>query len=150
MKQSPEAVRLDMTLRSSALVAGGFMGDDPRSVSEVMDADAGALSRLGVTAGEVAARMREITDKAATAESTWVEIDANREAVVNDTRGSLPCPWPHEAWFLKRVTTLRRKDTGKTVRWSELNIHMIAAHGFFEGKGSLFRTEPADLVEILF
>jgi hypothetical protein len=150
MKQSPETVKLDVILRSSALVAGGFMGNDPRSVTEVIDADAGELSRLGVTDKQIAARMRKITDKAATAESTWVEIDANREAVVDDTRGSLPCPWPHEAWFLKRVTTLRRKDTGRTVRWSELNIHMIAAHGFLEGKGSLFRTEPADLVEILF
>jgi hypothetical protein len=150
MKQSPEVVKLDVILRSSALVAGGFMGADPRSVTEVIDADAGVLSRLGATTEQIAARMREITEKATAALGAWVKIDTNREAMVDDTRGSLPCPWPHEAWFLKRVTTLRLKGSGKTIRWSDLNVHMIAAHGFFEGRGSLFRTGPAELVEILF
>ena len=67
MKQGPEVQHLDIALRLSTLVAGGFMGDDPRSVTEVIDTDAGELSRLGVTAGDIAARMKEITEKAAAA-----------------------------------------------------------------------------------
>jgi hypothetical protein len=150
MKQSPDMTKLDIVLRSSVLVAGGFMGNDYRSVTEVVDADAGELFALDVTAAELADRMKQITDKAASGQGAWVEIDANRRAMIDEARGSLPCPWPHEGSYLKRVTTLKLVDTGKTIRWADLNIHMIGAHGFFEGRGSQFRIEPAEAVRMLF
>ena len=150
MKQSPDSTKLDNVLRSSILVAGGFMGNDNRSVTEVIDMDAGQLSALGVTASQLAERMRQITDRAASGQGTWVEIDADRQAMVDDTRGLLPCPWPHQGYYSKRVTTLKRTDSGKTIRWSDLNVHLIGAHGFFEGRGSLFRIEPAEAVKMLF
>lgn len=150
MKQAPENQHLDMVLRSSALVAGGFMGDDPRGVIEVIESDAGELFRLGFTAARIARRMREITNMAAGALGTWIDVGANCQAMVDEVRGSTPCPWPHEGYYPKRVTTLQITDSGKTIRWSDLNIHMIAAHGFFEGRGSQFRLEPAKLVKALF
>jgi hypothetical protein len=150
MKQGPDIQELDIALRASTLVAGGFMGDDPRSVTEVIDADAGELAHLGVTEKELAARMKEITDKAAPAQGMWIEVAPGLEAQVDETRGATPCPWRHPGGYFKRVTTVRRKDTGEVLRWSDLGTHMIAMHGFFEGKGSMFRLEPADLVRILF
>jgi hypothetical protein len=150
MKQSPDITKLDIILRSSVLVADGFMGNDHRSVTEVIDTDAGELFALDVTASQIADRMFEITKKAADGQGTWVEIDGNRRAMVDDTRGSLPCPWPHEGYYPKRVTTLTLVDSGKILRWADLNIHMIGAHGFFEGRGSLFRIEPAEAVKMLF
>lgn len=150
MKQGPDIQELDIALRASTLVAGGFMGDDPRTVTEVIDSDAGELSHLGVTEKELAARMKAVTDKAAPGQGTWVEIAPGREAQVDETRGANPCPWRHRGRYFKRVTTVRRQDTGEMVRWSDLNMHMIAAHGFFEGKGSMFRIEPAALIKILF
>jgi hypothetical protein len=48
------------------------------------------------------------------------------------------------------VTTVELLDTSSTIRWSDLNIHLIAEHGFFEGKGSSFRIEPARLVAAIF
>lgn len=150
MKQGPDVQHLDIALRSSVLVAGGFMGDDPRSVTEVIDADAGELFGLGVTTRELAARMKQVTSKAATALGNWVEISPELEAQVDETRGVTPCPWRHPGRYFKRVTTVRRKDSDETIRWSDLNAHMIGAHGFFEGKGSTFRMEPADLVRMLF
>ncbi len=131
-------------------MAGGFMGDDPRSVTEVIDTDAGEMSRLGVTARDVAARMEEITEKAAGALGTWVDVAPGCEAQVSDTRGSNPCPWRHRGRYFKRVTTVRRKGSSETLRWSDLNTHMIGVHGFFEGKGSMFRVEPAEVVRMLF
>lgn len=150
MKESPGMRKLNELLRSSPLVAGGFMGDDRRSVSEVIDADACELSRLGIGAERIAVRMQEITDRATEALGTWVRLDEWREAKIAEARGRLPCPWPHRAEFRKRVTTLRMKDSGRTFEWSDLNIHFVAAHGFFEGRGSTFRTEPAELVAALF
>ena len=150
MKQTPKDAHLNRVLRSSALVAGGFLGDDPRNVTEVIDADAGVLSRLGVTTAQVAQRMKEITERAARGLGTWVEIDEQYEAMVDEARGLLPCPWPHGGYYPKRVTTLKVVASGRTFRWSDLNIHMIEAHGFFEGKGSAFRIEPAEIVGVLF
>lgn len=150
MKQDPETQRLDSVLRSSVLVAGGFMGNDPRSVTELIDADAVELVRSGVTNEQLAARMEEITKEAAGAQGTWIEIGPDCEAQVDETRGATSCPWRHPGKYFKRVTTVRRKGSEQTIRWSDLSIHMIHDHGFFEGRGSMFRIEPADLVKMLF
>ena len=150
MKESPQSKKLDRMLRSSKLAAGGFMGDDSRSPAEIIDADAAELSRLGYTAEQVASRMKSITDTAKAWLENWVAIDDNRRAVVAEARGFSICPWPHSGRYVKRVTTVERLDSGATVRWSDLNIHLIAEHGFFEGKGSAFRIEPAELVAGIF
>ena len=60
MKKSPRMRKLEEMLRSSVLVVGGFMGNDRRPIMEVIEADGKALSRLRVTAEQVAERMQEI------------------------------------------------------------------------------------------
>lgn len=150
MKQSPDMQKLEELLRSSILVADGFMGTDPRSVTEIIDADAAELGRLGTTAEKVGARMREITEMAIQALGTWARIDDRRQARVAEARGAIPCPWSDGQVFPKRVTTIRLADSDKDFSWSDLNVHMIAAHGFFEGKGASFRIEPSELVQVLF
>jgi hypothetical protein len=142
--------KLEEMLRSSVLVIGGFMGNDRRPIMEIIEADGKALSRLHVTPERVAERMQEITDLAVTGLETWVTIDEVREAEVQEARGWIPCPWSDAHRFRKRVTTLRRTDTGQTVQWSDLGIHFIGTHTFFEGKGSFFRIEPVELVRALF
>ncbi len=150
MKQSPDMQKLEELLRSSVLVANGFMGTDSRRVVEIIDADAAALRKLNVTAQEVGARMQEITDVAIEALGTWARIDDRRQAKVAEARGAIACPWSHGQVFQKRVTTVQLIDSDKRLSWSDLNIHMIVAHGFFEGKGASFRIEPSELVPLLF
>jgi hypothetical protein len=70
--------------------------------------------------------------------------------MVDEAKGFLVCPWVHPGRFDKRVTTLKNIESGKTIRWSDLNIHLIARHGFFEGIGSAFRLEPAEFVRLIF
>lgn len=149
MKQSPDMQKLEEILRSSELAAGSFMGNDPRHVSEVIETDAAELFALGVTVEQLVARMKEITAVAEKGLGNWVQVDAEREARVDEARGLIPCPWPHEERFCKRVTIVQLARTNQTVRWSDLSLHMIAAHGFFQGRGSAFRMEPAELVEII-
>ena len=126
------------------------MGEDQRRVFEVIDADAMVLAGLDVTQEQVAERMRHMTDIAKPGLGTWVRIDENVEAMVDEARGRLVCPWPHPGTFPKRITTLRVIETGLRIRWSDLNIHLIDEHGFFEGKGSHFRIEPEELVRFIF
>lgn len=150
MKESPQSDNLEQILRSSKMAAGGFMGSDFRSVAEIIDADAFEVSKLGYTTRQLSTRMQEITYVAIRGLGTWVEVDAQHQAMVEEARGSIACPWPHLRRFIKRVTTVRRLDSDQTIRWTDLNIHLIAEHGFFEGRGSAFRIEPGKLVKVIF
>ena len=150
MKESPQIQKLEKILRSSKLVAGGFMGDDPRSVIEVINTDVSKVSKLGYTMEQIAAKMQSITSTAKTGLETWIKIDDKRQASVVEAKGLLTCPWPHIGRYAKRITTVERLDTGEIIRWSDLNIHLIAKHSFFEGRGAAFRIEPAKLIKVLF
>ncbi len=150
MKETPDKEHLEQLLRSSRLVAGGFLGDDTRGVDEIVEADTGAVFSLGRTTVEIAERMRVVSEQARRGLGTWVRIDATHRAMMQEARGELVCPWPHPGYFHKAVTTVQRTDTGETVEFSDLNIHMVEAHGFFEGRGSRFRIEPERLIRVLF
>ena len=148
-KMAPEAARLDAILRSSRLVRGGFMGPDRRPVDEVIAADAAVLARLDRTAAEIAQRMRAIMQLADEGLGTPVNVGDKLEARVTDSRGRISCPWPHAGHYDKTVVFVRRTDTGESIRWSALNVHLIEAHGFFEGRGSSFRLDPRKLAEMI-
>ncbi len=148
MKQSPEMAKLEAMLRSSQLVAGGFLGDDSRNLSEIIEADRFELEKSGVTASEVARQMRKITDVAKKELGRRVMVSENLQAWVEEAKGVLVCPWPHSGGFAKRTTTLRDVESGESVTWSDLNIHLIKEHSFFEGKGSALRLCPGKLIKL--
>lgn len=150
MKESPQDRKLEWLLRSSRLAAGGFMGHDTRNVQEVIDADVAELSRLGLTREQVGERMQEITEIAISGLGSWVQVGDDLKGKVDEAKGWLICPWPHKGKLAKRITLVKVIETGESIRWSDLNIHLISEHGFFEGKGSDFRIEPRELVRIIF
>jgi len=150
MSQSPDMQKLEQALRSSATVAGGFLGTDGRRLDQILAADRAALQALGFTAQQIGQRMQGLTDAARPRLGTEVVIDDRLAVWCEEWKGLMICPWPHGGRFDKRLTTVRRTDTGQTISWTDLNSHLIAEHGFFEGKGAAFRLEPADLVRILF
>lgn len=150
MKRSPEMKRLEEVLRSSKLAAGGFLGSDSRPLEEILEADAAEVERLGTTAREIAARMKKLSDAAKRGLGTEIRVGDAIEVAISDTRGLIVCPWPHAVRRAKIVTRLRRLDTGQTLVWSDLCIHLIGAHGFFQGRGSPFRLEPEELVQSIF
>lgn len=150
MKESPENQKLEQLLRLSRLVSGGFMGSDTRSISEVIDADSTELTRLGFTKEQLAGRMQQITKLAIPGLGTWVRVDDTKEVSVQEAKGSLVCPWPHPGRYAKRITTIRDVQSSESIQWSDLNIHLIGQHGFFGGRGSMFRIEPGALVRNIF
>ncbi|MBL7215690.1 MAG: hypothetical protein ISS71_08440 [Phycisphaerae bacterium] len=151
MKQSPQEKNLEAMLRSTKLVVGGFMGTDARHPFEVVEQDTAELERLGLRREQVARRMQELTERAKPRLGNWVEAQAGKLRVKSeDFKGVLTCPWPHPGVFEKRITTAERLDTGQKLSWTDLNIHMIESHGFFEGRGAFFRIEPGEAVQILF
>jgi hypothetical protein len=150
MKQSPQDKNLEAMLRSGKLAAGGFMGIDARSPAEVIATDAATLASLGYTAVQAAGRMQELRDLARPALGNWVAVGAVLRVKSEDYKGFIVCPWPHAGRYEKRITTAERLDTGQSVSWTDLNIHLILEHGFFEGRDAFFRIEPEQLVKVIF
>lgn len=149
MKESPQDKNLERMLRSTKLAAGGFMGTDTRSPAQVISDDAQTLEQFGYPAAQVGLRMTELRDAALAAFGNWVEISPTLRVKCEEYKGAMVCPWPHSGRYAKRITTAERVDLKKSICWSDLNIHLISEHGFFEGSGAFFRIEPRDIVEIL-
>ena len=149
MKESPQTKILEEMLKSSKLVADGFMGTDIRSVSEIIDSDSAIIYKSGFTIEQITARMREITSQAVPLLGNWKKYQTLL-VKVDEAKGSLTCPWPHPGKFVKRVTYIKLVESGRTIKWSDLNIHLIESHGFFEGKGSPYRIEPDELIHMIF
>jgi hypothetical protein len=150
MKKSPDTQKLEEILRSPAFSATGFMGTDTRSLAEIINADLADLAKLNYTSHQIAECMQQVTDKAKEALGNWIKIDDAHSAMITEVKGRIPCPWPHAGNFAKRVTTLKDMKTNRQILFSDLNIHLIAEHSFFEGRGSTFRIEPKEIVEMLF
>ncbi len=150
MKRSEDQLRLEQILRSDQIVSGGFIGDDPRMVEEIIEQDLATLEHLGRTKEEIALRMAEITEKGKAGLGTYAIIDDRLEAMVEESRGSLPCPFPDKANAQKTVTVARDRHTHEMLRWSDLSIHLIGKHAFFQGTGSRYRLDPRRLVEMIF
>ncbi len=150
MKQSPNMRDLEFMLRSSRIVAGGFFGTDGRPLEEIVEADLVSLAHLGYSAIQVADRMQELTAMAIPQLGNPVAAGDNLTVTSQDYMGRIICPWPHPMSLAKRITVARRTDSDESIRWTDLSIHMIAEHNFFEGKGSAFRIEPGKLVHLIF
>jgi len=150
MKETPQEKRIRARMMPGVITLSGFVGKDKRSISEIVSADETELDNLGRTPEEVANRMQAFTDATFDVFDARVVLENKYEVETEVTRGKLGCPFSHGGMFRKLVTTLTNRKNGITVRWTAMNIHLIKEHHFFEGKGSTFRVEPADLVKALF
>jgi hypothetical protein len=149
MKKSPKEERFENFLRSSRLVADGFLGFDQRPLQQIIDTDVAQLKKLGYTPEKVTERMQQLTGAARPMLGNPMQL-VGLVISYEDYKGVIVCPWPHPGRFAKAITTVKRIDTNQTTRWTDLNIHMIAEHSFFEGRGSAFRIEPSELIKIIF
>lgn len=149
MKQSPELALIQANMVPGALSAHGFIGDDSRNLADIILSDVQSLERIGMTQESLADRMQEMTELGLGGLGRPVSMEARFEIEVEDYKGAIPCPFKDNVKAKKRQTRVRRLDTGATIRWTDLNIHMIREHGFFEGYGSPYRLDPAELVSFL-
>ena len=64
-------------------------------------------------------------------------------------KGIVSDPFGDPGVFPKVNTTVRNLDLDKEVTFTDLHIHCILVHGFYEGKGSSFRLDPELLIQVL-
>ncbi|MBL7077020.1 MAG: hypothetical protein ISS31_06085 [Kiritimatiellae bacterium] len=149
MIQTPEMDRIQHEMQPGVITQDGFLGTDHRSLQEILDHDDATVRRLNLTHKAIAARMCELRDEGEKGLGETISVPPNFDIRVDSVRGKLPCPFLGGTIVQKLNTSLRNTRLGREVTYTDLNIHMIEEHGFYEGYGSLFRMAPEELVEIL-
>jgi hypothetical protein len=150
MKQKPDLDKIQSKMYESHFSSFGFMGDDTRKLTDIIRQDSETLIKLKITKEQLSKRMQHITEKAAAGLGTPVIIDSYLECYTDDSRGRIPCPFSQGCFAEKRVTYVKNLKTNEEIKWSDLNIHMIKEHGFFEGNGAEFRLNPVRLYKTIF
>ena len=148
MKENPAEKQRDKTFGEGRYTLDGFLGEDPRQLSEIIAEDQAELSRLGVSCESLARAMRKITRAGMAGLGDPVSYDG-LEVTVEEWRGWLGCPFQDAKKAAKRITTVKKSGCAEEISWTDLNIHLIEAHCFFQGKGSPRRIEPRDLYNFL-
>ena len=141
MKENPidSKVRQDMQER--------FLGSDTRLIAQIIESDEAELRAAGLGADELARAMRRLTEKGM--ESLGDEVQADGFMVrVEEYMGQINCPFKHAVREAKRNTTAV-DPRGRVMTWTDMSIHLIERHGFFQGEGSDYRLEPLELAEFL-
>ena len=149
MKQSLHDDQIQSQMLPGVLTRDGMLGEDRRKLRDILEADDAAVSRLGLTHARIAARMRELRDAGAAGLGQALDVLDHFEVRVDSARGGLPCPFLHEGLFAKEYVEVLNRRSGERLTFTELNIHMIEAHGFYEGVGSFFRQDPLVLSRVL-
>jgi hypothetical protein len=149
MKQSPQLQKAQQNMRPGVLTLHGFLGHDKRNLVDILEEDAAEVSRLGTTHARIADRMQYFRDKGEGGLGEFIKIDDHFDVRVETVRGKIPSPFGGPGLYSKTNTTVRNLSLDREVTYTDINIHLIRDHGFYEGKGSPFRMEPHELVEIL-
>ncbi len=149
MKQTVQMDRIQEKMQPGVITRDGFLGREKRKLIDILIEDDAAVKRLNLTHQDIAGRMIELRDAGLRGLGEFVNVEPYFEIRVDSVRGKLPCPFGDPGIFPKTNTTVRNLKIGREITYTDLNIHMILAHGFYEGRGSPFRPPPGDLAEIL-
>ncbi|MEN6444753.1 MAG: hypothetical protein ABFC98_01750 [Candidatus Cloacimonas sp.] len=150
MREELKEIKIRSRMMPGALTIDGFLGNDQRSLAEIIATDDKELDRLNRYVEEIADRMKFLTDATFDVFDNKVVIDDIYEVSTETFKGNLSCPYGHGGFFRKYETTLKNRNNNITVHWTAMTIHLIEAHHFFGGKGSSFRYEPETLLKALF
>lgn len=149
MKQTPQEKQLYENFMPGKITREGFLGHDTRHIHDIIEEDAHTLARLGVSREQIADRLQYFIEEGKKGLETVVDL-GDYTTHVRWSRGMLPSPFGGpKRLYHKIVATVANKTFQKEIRYSQLNVHMIRDHGFFEGKGSVFRLEPEEVVDVL-
>ncbi len=149
MKQTPELLEAERQMRPGMVSREGFLDADARPLRRILEEDDARVAALGLTHQQIADRLRYFADHAKRRLGARCVVDNVYQVQEHEVRGRIHCPWPHPSAFVKNAIFLQRLDTGEELRWSDLHVHMIEAHGFYEGEGSAWRLAPEKLKRVL-
>jgi hypothetical protein len=149
MKQTVQMKQIQEKMKPGLITRDGFLGTDRRNLIDILIEDDETVKRMNLTHQVIAGRMLELRDAGMRGLGDFITVEPHYEVRVDSVRGKLPCPFGDPGIFPKTNIIVRNTEINREIVYTDLHIHLIYAHGFYEGKGSVFRLEPQDLVEIL-
>jgi hypothetical protein len=149
MKQTPEFDKIQQQMQPGIITLEGFLGDDTRSLTDIIASDNLAVRNLKTSHDLIAKKMEHLRELGLEGLGEFITVDETFEVKVETVRGLLPSPFGGPGMYGKVNTTVVNKNANRRITYTDLHIHFIGEHGFYEGKGSPYRLEPEDLFEIL-
>ena len=148
MKLSPQDERIMQRMAPGVLCRDGFLGDDRRSLGEILEADRSAVEGLGLTHEKIADRLEAILHQAMTCYGTPTDVGNGLTGVYIEAMGRIPCPFGGGKVFPKGEVELS-DPSGTKYCFTPLSVHLIREHGFYQGHGSRYRLDPAAITRVL-
>lgn len=149
MKQTVQMRRIQEKMAPGVITRDGFLGQDRRNLVDILVQDEAEVHRLGLSHQAIAQRMIELRDSGLSGLGNFIDVAPHFEVRVDSVRGKLPCPFGDPGIFAKTNTTVRNLQKGRELTYTDLHIHLIGSHGFYEGLGSPYRLDPEALAEVL-
>jgi hypothetical protein len=148
MQQTAELDHAQDNMRPGHITLKGMLGTDSRNLVDILIEDNAEVMRLGTTHEAIAARMLVLRDEGLRGLGTRITAEDHFQVRVDGVRGKLTCPF-EDGIFKKTFIQVTNTLVDRNITYTDLHIHMIRVHGFYEGQGSAFRLDPHALVEIL-
>lgn len=149
MKPNPRLLAIEENMRQGTMAAYNFLGQDPRSLAEILEEDHSTLARLDITHEALGEKMQYFTERGKEKLGQPVVLEGVYEVLVEEHKGRIPCPFQDNHGAVAAMTTVTHRKTKEQVSWSDLNIHLILEHQFYEGRGAAFRVDPVVLCHFL-
>ena len=119
-----------------------------RSIADIVESDLEAFRRARIDPDDAAAFLQRLRDLGQKGLGEPTGVGESLVVTVGDARGVLPCPF-HDGSFHKNSIEAVDERSGARVVYSDLSIHLLAAHRFCQGTGSPFRLDPETLASMM-
>lgn len=149
MKQTVQMSEIQERMKPGVITRDGFLGKDRRNLSDIIQDQDAEVLRLGLTHGQIAARLQEFRQAGTEGLGDMVAVQPHFEVSVDIARGKLPCPFGHRGLIRKTSVHVRNLRTGGEIDYTDMTIHLIGEHGFYQGIGSPHHLEIREIAEIL-
>ena len=148
MKMTPEMTEAQERMAPGVITAQGCLGHDIRNVAEIIAEDERYFALREIPIERLVERMRELQEAGSAGLGETISVEPYWEVRVNEARGVLPCPFS-DGVYGKINTIVIDRQSKEEIVYSDLTIHLIEKHHFFQGVGSPFRHEPEKYARIL-
>jgi len=133
-------------MRAGVITSAGFLGNDTRALSDIIEADEERFRALSLDFDEVADELARLAKEGTRGLGEPITVDKEYLVKSDEARGKFPCPY-HDGIFHKNSVTLER--AGASLIYSDLSLHLLRAHHFCQGLGSPFRLDPDTVKKVL-
>lgn len=153
-------IEIEAWMRPGKASAAGFLGIN-ESLKDVVEKDLRYLKERQISCPQIALRLKEMIGEAdrlfkRTPFSNKFEVEVKGKkfivtGVACASNGTQECPF--HPWFdcgneSRRDLAIENPRNFQVVRFSELQVHLIGVHAFFQGDTS-YRTDPQLLCDVL-